>query len=148
MISMMDAQNGAASMEGIMRKLFSAAFAALLMISSAAGAAVAQEVIGSYSAWIGVDDLYNSNGQRLGEPWQVLRQDRANYHRFLIRQQGDEWDPFFADANNRASLEQLVRRGRIERTAGAAILRGNVMVHVTVWGTRNRIDWIDVFVDN
>lgn len=131
-----------------MRRQILAFMTAFTMILSGAGVAVAQDIIGSYSAWIGADDLYNSNGQRLSEPWQVLRQDRANYHRFHIRQAGDDWDPFFADANNRAALERLVRAGRIEQSASRAILRGNVMVHVTIWGTRNRIDWIDVFVDN
>ncbi len=127
-----------------MRKIMAALFA--LSMTGVPGMAAAQQVIGSYAAWIGTDDLYNSGGQRLSEPWQVIRQDRANYHRFRLRQSGDEWDPFFADANNRAALESLVRRGHIERSAANAILRGNVMIHVTVYGSARGIDRIDVSV--
>lgn len=129
-----------------MRKLVTALFALALVFG--AGMAAAQQVVGSYAAWIGTDDLYNSNGQRLSEPWQVIRQDRANYHRFRIRQSGDEWDPFFGDANNRAALENLVRNGHIERSAATAILRGNTMIHVTVYGSGKGIDWVDVIVGN
>lgn len=129
-----------------MRKLMAALLA--LMLSLGAGMAAAQQVVGGYSAWIGTDDLYNSGGQRLSEVWQVIRQDRANYHRFRIRQPGDEWDPFFADANNRADLERLVRRGHVERSAANALLRGNVMIHVTVYGSGRGIDRVDILVGN
>ncbi|MBW7921580.1 MAG: hypothetical protein H3C51_05700 [Rubellimicrobium sp.] len=129
-----------------MRRLLTAVLAVTVMLG--AGMAAAQQVVGGYAAWIGVDDLYNSSGQRLSEPWQVIRQDRANYHRFRIRQAGDEGDPWFGDANNRAALESLVRRGHIERSAANAILRGNVMIHVTVYGSGRGIDRIDVIVGN
>lgn len=133
-----------------MRKPITALFAATLALglALAGGMAAAQQVLGGYAAWIGTDDLYNSNGQRLSEPWQVIRQDRANYHRFRIRQAGDEGDPFFADANNRAALESLIRRGHIDRSAANAILRGNVMIHVTVIGSARGIDRVDVTVAN
>lgn len=101
---------------------------------SLAGPARADDYIGGYRAFIGNEDLHNSKGARLTAPWQVLRQDRANYHRFGIRQPGDEGDPFFADANNRAAMEQMILHGRIERSAGDAIMRGGVMVEVSVYG--------------
>ena len=94
----------------------------------------AQDLIGDYVAFIAQDDLYNSEGQRLTEPWQVLRQDRANFHRFGISQPGDDWDPFFSDADNRAAMEQMVRSGVISDGARASILAGGAMVHVTIWG--------------
>lgn len=123
---------------------------ALLVAALAATAApaAAQEAIGGYSAWIGQDDLYNSDGARLNQPWQILRQDRANYHRFGIWQEGDDWDPFFGDANNRAAMERMIMDGHIDPAAARAILRGNVMVHVTIYGRGNRGDWVEVEVWN
>ncbi len=123
-----------------------AALAVCLGLS--AHAARADEVEASYSAWIGTADLYNSNGQRLTESWQVLRQDRANFHRFGIRQPGDEWDPLFSGIDNRAAMERMIMGGGIDPAAAAAVVRGNVMVHVTVWITRSGGRWIEVRAGN
>jgi len=99
-----------------------------------AGPVAAQDLIGSYTAVIGTDDLYNSNGARLTEPWQVLRQDRANYHRFGIRQPGDEWDPFFGDIDNRAAMERMILQGRIDPVARRALMQGGATVVVRIYG--------------
>jgi len=116
-----------------------AAFAACLAVPAAA-----EQVIASYAATIGIDDLYNSNGQRLTEPWQVLRQDRANYHRYGISQPGDEWDPVFDDVAARATLEQMLRRGAISAAARADIMRGNATVYVTIRGNGMKATHVDV----
>ncbi len=113
---------------------------------SLSGSARAQEVVGSYAAYIGEDDLYNSQGERLTEPWQVLRQDRANYHKFKIRQRGDEGDPFFSNVNNRAAMEQMVMNGSIEAAAARDILHGGATVYVTIYGHGGRGDYVDVTV--
>lgn len=105
-----------------------------LLASVATGAARADEIVGSYAAFIGEDDLYNSSGVRLTEPWQVLRQDRANYWKFGIRQPGDEADPFFSSVENRAAMEQMVMDGRIDPRAARMILQGGATVYVTIWG--------------
>jgi hypothetical protein len=108
--------------------------------------AAAQEVIGSYAAYIGQDDLYNSEGQRLREPWQILRQDRANFHRFGIAQLGDEWDPFFGDVDNRAAMEAMLRSGTITSLARRDIVGGDVTVYVTIYGRGGRGTYIEVDV--
>jgi hypothetical protein len=108
--------------------------------------ASAQGLIASYMTYIGHEDLYNSNGQRLSEYWQIIRQDRANYHRFGIRHRGDDWDPFFADANNRAVLEQLVRASNPDPSTQRFIVRGNVPVFVEIYGNANRITAVRVQV--
>lgn len=106
--------------------------------------AAAQELIASYTAFIGEADLYNSNGQRLREPWQILRQDRANFHRFGIRQFADEYDPVFASMEARAQFEALLRAGHIDPAARQAILRGGSIVHVEVWGQGSRLHSVRV----
>ncbi|AVO39702.1 hypothetical protein [Pukyongiella litopenaei] len=120
--------------------------AVMLLLVPAAGPVAAQQVVGSYIAYIGEDDLFNSKGVRLDAPWQVLRQDRANYHRFGIRQFGDEGDGFFADAGNRAKMERMLMNGRMDPAAARLILRGGAMVLVTLYGSGARADYIEVTV--
>lgn len=110
--------------------------------------ATAQDLVGSYFAFIGRDDLYNSKGQRLTEPWQILRQDRANYHRFGIWQVGDEGDNFFGSIDNRAIMERMVMNGRIDSFAGQRIVAGGVTVHVQIYGYGNRGDFVQVTVSD
>ena len=129
-----------------MRPVKSLALALALMLAMAPMAAGAQSLIASYAAFIGEDDLFNSSGTRLGEFWQILRQDRANYHRFGLRQRGDQGDPFFADANNRATLEQLLRNSDTHPSTRRLIISGNVPVYVEIFGYGNRITAVRVQV--
>ncbi len=126
-----------------MKKPIASLLAALGFVALA-GAAQGQSVIqsapsgnvliDSYAAQIGPRDLVNSNGARLTQPWQVLRQDRANYHRFGIRDRGDEWDSFFHDADNRAAFENMLRSGSISPQAARDIMRGGAVVLVEIYG--------------
>ncbi len=111
-----------------------------------AGPVAAQNLIGSYVAYIGTDDLYNSKGARLTQPWQVLRQDRANYHRYGISQPGDEWDPFFASIDNRAAMERMIMNGFIDRRARQNILSGGATVFVRIYGSGGVGDYLEVTV--
>ena len=120
--------------------------AAALIAVAGASPVLADELLGSYSAYIGEDDLYNSSGERLTKPWQVLRQDRANFHKFGISQPGDEDDPFFGAVDNRAAMEYMVQHGTIGRAAARAILRGDVTVYVEIYGRNGRGDFVNVTV--
>lgn len=124
--------------------LFAAAFATVLAVS--AGAARADELIESYGAYIGQDDLYNSSNERLTQPWQVIRQDRANVHRFGVRQPGDDIDGFFASARNRELAERMIRNGRIEGSAARRLLNGDVRINVEIWRGAGG-DYINISVD-
>ncbi|MGH1416413.1 MAG: hypothetical protein ACRBB0_23185 [Pelagimonas sp.] len=126
------------------RFLIAAALAAATMMT--ATIARADQIIGSYVAYIGQDDLYNSKGARLSEPWQILRQDRANYHRFGISQPGDEWDPFFGSMENRGIMERMIMNGSIEPAAARNLLRGGATVFVRIYGTGNRGHYVNVTV--
>ncbi|MCT4558705.1 MAG: hypothetical protein N4A61_11705 [Pelagimonas sp.] len=130
-------------------KLKAFAIGTAVAFSGMLGAALpasAADIIGSYVAYIGQDDLYNSKGARLTQPWQVLRQDRANFHKFGISQRGDEWDPFFSDYNNRAVMERMVMNGSIEPQARQDLLRGGATVFVRIYGRGNTGDYVRVTV--
>lgn len=119
---------------------------ALLCAVLMSAPANAQSLVGQYTAYIGSDDLYNSRGARLWEPWQILRQDRANYHRFGISQPGDEWDSFFGSIDNRAAMERMIMNGYINPQAARNIVNGGATVVVRIYGSGSRGNRVEVDV--
>lgn len=117
-----------------------------LALSLAAATAQAQDLIGTYTAYIGEDDLYNSKGARLSEPWQVLRQDRANFHRFGRSQHGDEWDGFFGSIENRGAMERMIMNGYINPAAARNLINGGATVYVEIYGRGGYVDYLNVTV--
>ena len=117
-----------------------------MALSLSAGVAKADRLVEEYNAYIGEEDLYNSHGEQLTEPWQVIRQDRANYHRYGVTQPGDEGDSFFASAKNREKAERMIEYGTIETRAARALLRGGSVINVQVFRGQDG-DYINVTVD-
>ena len=111
-----------------------------------AGIAQAGRLVEEYTAYIGDEDPYNSNGEALTEPWQVIRQDRANYHRYGVSQPGDEGDGFFASAKNREKAERMAEYGTIETRAAHALLGDGSVINVQIFPWSNG-DYINVTVD-
>lgn len=99
--------------------------------------AQAQQLLESYVALLSERDHFNSNGQRLTTAAAIIRQDRANYHRFGIRDAEDEDDKFFADDGNRSILERLLEHGRAEPGVIYRIVNGTPLVRVEVWQGNN-----------
>lgn len=83
----------------------------------------AQQLLERYTTEIAPEDRVNSGGVTLIDPSQILAQDRANFHRFEVRQPGDSADGYFGERTNRAALAQLVERGSISPDA-LAVLTG------------------------
>lgn len=102
---------------------------------ASAGAARADQLIEEYRAFISQNDVYNSSGERLTKPWEIIRQDRANYHKFGRADEADYYDSFFASADNRETVERMIANGRIEPAAGAQVVAGNVFVRVRIYGS-------------
>ena len=100
-------------------------------------ATYAQQLVGEYNAYISEQDLYNSSGQRLKRAWQILRQDRANFHRFNRPDREDQYDSFFADPKNRENAERIIMRDPIPSPIENAIVRGDVLVNIKIWGEGN-----------
>lgn len=104
------------------------------------------KLIESYRAYIGSDDLYNSKGERLTLPWQIIRQDRANYHAYRRRDRGDQGDSFFSLPSNRQRLEAMLASGNISNDAANLIVRGNVRIKVDIYGRGDIGEWVEVHV--
>src|SRR5438270_13959540 len=90
----------------------------------------AQELAESYVAFLSEADHFNSSGERLRTAAAIIRQDRANFHRFGRRDQGDESDSFFADAANREALEQMLEHGHAAPGVISQIVNGTALIRV------------------
>ena len=112
-----------------------------------AGSAMGQQAIGGYQAYIGPADLVNSNGIRLTQAWQVIRQDRANVHRFGVSQPGDERDPWFGSGEMRNALESWLRQGGLDAATAAVVMAGGASVYVEVFGQGGRVSGARVRLD-
>ncbi|AYG67382.1 MULTISPECIES: hypothetical protein [unclassified Rhizobium] len=136
-----------------MKKLILSLLLAVSMIDVAAAQSTIKRdgsarLIESYRAYIGSDDLYNSKGERLTAPWQIIRQDRANYHAYRRRDRGDQGDSFFSQASNRQKLEAMLADGNIANDAGNLIVRGNVWIKVDIYGHGDIGQWVDITVQD
>ena len=118
---------------------------ALLTGAIAAPALAASYVMESYCAYLGDDDHYNSNGVQLTSAAQIVRQDRANVHRYGIVDDGDDWDSFFDNANNRARMESILSSGHFSKATARRIVNNLVYICVDIIGNGSRIT--DVQVD-
>ena len=116
-----------------------------LTVVSFISPAMADTLIESYSARLSQADHFNSNGQRLTSPAAIIRQDRANFHRFGIRDAEDDGDSFFSNQGNRALMERLIERGRITSTARNRIVNGTPLITVEIYSSPGG-DYVNVTV--
>jgi hypothetical protein len=111
----------------------------MLVIAAAFAAAVAatparaQVLVESYTAFLSEADHFNSNGQRLTSAAAIIRQDRANFHRFGRGDPGDEGDRFFASIDNRAAMERMLERGSASPAAISAIVNRTPLIRVDIY---------------
>lgn len=114
-------------------KLIKAAAIVALALGAAAPAIAKQGPLDTYCADLSARDHFNSNGQRLTTAAAIIRQDRANYHRFRRRDPGDQSDSFFRIAANRARLEALIAEGDSEPSALRRIVNGEPRICVEIY---------------
>lgn len=97
------------------------------------GPVSAQQLIESYKAELSEADHFSSAGTRLTTAAAIIRQDRANFHRFSLRDRFDQDDLFFADQANREILERLIEGGTSEPDALIRIIHGTPKVRVDTY---------------
>jgi hypothetical protein len=110
---------------------------ALAMLLALAAPAAAQVLVETYQAELGPQDHFASDGVPLRTAAGIIRQDRANYHRFNRRDPFDGPDRTFADVNMRAALEQMILRGGLAPAVEAAIINGQPRIEVEIWRDQN-----------
>ena len=108
--------------------------------------AQAQQLVDSYRALLSERDHFNSSGARLTSAAAIIRQDRANFHRFGRRDAADESDRFFASIANRARLEQMLDAGSSSAGALDAIVNGTPFVLVEIYRNPNGTHAVRVLV--
>src|ERR1700761_2791746 len=105
-----------------MRKSLMAANVALL--AALPGLAWAEQPIETYQARLSNADHFSSAGTRLNGVAEVIRQDRANFYKFDLRDPEDQPDTLFKNEDNRLRLEDLIAHGNLSPDARDAILYG------------------------
>jgi hypothetical protein len=90
-------------------------------------------LVESYTARLSERDHFNSSGARLTTAAAIIRQDRANYHLYGIRDPEDRPDDFFQTKESRASLEHLLENGHTTPEAERAIVNGTPLVRVDIY---------------
>jgi hypothetical protein len=116
-----------------MKRLACALLAASALVALAAPAFAQGDPVESYCATLGEADHFASDGYPLDNAAAIIRQDRANFHQFGVRDASDENDSIFGRKANRARLEQMLRNGDISRSAERAIVRGTPDICVDVY---------------
>ncbi|MEO1609895.1 MAG: hypothetical protein AAFR90_11265 [Pseudomonadota bacterium] len=124
------------------RNLLHASVLGLPMLSSPASA---ESFMFSYNTLLSPVDAFNSRGEPL-EGWcALLKQDRANFHRFNKRDADDEADPFFNTSERRALMSGKCEVDpRAFKDPGAQIRSGNreFYLNVRVYGDGTRVTQI------
>ena len=121
---------------------------ACLAVLLAPAPSQAQSLVESYVARLSPQDHFNSNGQRLTSAAAIIRQDRANFHRFGVRDPEDEPDRFFANGESRAALEAMLQRGSSAQAAINAVVNGTPLVRVNIYrGARGQAISVEIIGD-
>jgi hypothetical protein len=121
-------------------KRLAAATAVGLLVAGFTATAKADEFLGSYVARISDEDHFASDGYRLESAAQMVRQDRANYHKFHRRDRDDERDRWFRGNDDRARLERMLQRpGAMSGSTRNAIVRGEPLIQVDVYTRSVRV---------
>ena len=89
----------------------------------------------SYTARLSERDHYNSNGQRLLSAAAIIRQDRANFYVYGLRDNEDEPDPYFSSKGNRGRLAEMLEHGRATPEAIDRVVNGTPLIRVDIYAT-------------
>lgn len=104
-----------------------------LLLLSSLSYADADEPIETYSARLSADDHTNSDGKKLTAVANIIRQDRANFHKFNLRDNDDTADSFFEDAKHRERIPAMLKKGSIDKATAKSILNGTPSVNITIY---------------
>lgn len=96
----------------------------------------AQDYSALYQVRLSERDHYSSSGAKLTSVAAILRQDRANYHKFNKRDAEDQSDRFFSSAGNRGLLEgyynNIANSSPLSKADSNVIINGTPLVKVSL----------------
>lgn len=108
------------------------------------GTAQAGDMLGSYVARISERDHKASDGYALDSAAQMVRQDRANWHKFHRRDSDDEGDDWFRTNEDRADLQRMLERsGAMSASTRRAIVDGEPLIQVDVYSNSVRVSILE-----
>ncbi|MEZ2331918.1 hypothetical protein AB6802_19530 [Mesorhizobium sp. RCC_202] len=115
-----------------------------LLLATSLGTARADDMLGSYTARISDRDHRASDGYPLSSAAQMVRQDRANYHKFHRRDGDDQGDPWFRTDGSRADLQRMLERGgAMSGATRSAIVNGEPLIEVDVYPDSVRVSILE-----
>ena len=117
-----------------------------LLLTSLLGTAAARadDMLGSYVARISDRDHHASDGFQLDSAAQMVRQDRANWHKFHRRDSDDEGDGWFRTNDQRADLQRMLERsGAMSSSTKRAIVNGEPLIQVDVYENSVRVSILE-----
>jgi len=127
-----------------MNSFFRIVSAGVLTVLVGATAAAADEYLGSYQARISEQDHQASDGYPLDTAAQMVRQDRANWHKFGNSDSDDQDDPWFGSNGQRSRLERMLGQGgAMSSGPRRAITNGYPLIEVEVYRNSVRVSIID-----
>jgi hypothetical protein len=88
-----------------------------------------------YMAKITKNDMKSSAGVPLKDPAEIIRQDRANVHKFG-NPDGDDKDTFFSSAERRAQIPEMLKNGTFPKYL-SDMLRNNQEILLRIWIRHN-----------
>ena len=103
------------------------------LILALATPAMAQTPIETYCAQISDNDKSASDGFALTDAGSILRQDRANYHRFGMPDADDYGDSVFTSPKARENIPAMLDRGDIDASLAREIVNGYPYVCVDIY---------------
>jgi len=117
---------------------FAAMAAAAMPMAAQAGddSGMFDDPIGVYQTMISPQDTVSSSGNRLRSVGAILRQDRANMHRFGRSDAGDGHENVFLSSASRALIPGWLNNGYVDASTAAAIRSGRAYVTVYVYEGR------------
>jgi hypothetical protein len=129
----------------IMIKARTVTMASLLLVSLlSTSTAYADDMLGSYVARISERDHHASDGYALDNAAQMVRQDRANWHKFHRRDRDDENDVWFRTDGQRARLQSMLERGgAMSSSTKRAIVNGEPLIQVDVYANSVRVSILE-----
>ena len=104
----------------------------MLILMSTVTYLTANDIREVYYAKLGTHDHYSSRGTRLNTVSAILRQDRANYHKFYKRDRYDTDDKFFSSKRNREEYERMMTNTNVSRRTREEILYGTPKIKVII----------------